>query len=390
MALPRIGPVASMQRREFLASLAGIGALPLRSATSAGRAILEVVGGGDEPDKLPREVLDGHWKPLPGNQTLCWVCPLDCILEDGQTCFCLTRTNRGGRLYTTAYENPCVLRADPIEKVPLNHFLPGEKTLALGTGGCNLRCLYCQNWEQSQSKPIDLTNQSLPVERAADSLADSDIRTIAFTYTEPISFLEYLCDIAAHAKRKKIRTVASTALFAKKKAARHLGQHLDAACIAIKAFDESFYDRVCGSRLAPVLAATEAIAEEKTHLEITTLIVPGYNDEETRLAELAAWIVEHLGADTPWHIARFVPMYRLATVPRTPIETLERVRTLGLEAGLRYVYLSNVAPHEGNHTHCGHCGTRVIERLGFELLGNDLKKKGACPKCRKRLPGVWK
>ncbi len=375
-----------MQRRQFLASMGGVAALPLLRSTSAGRALLAMADSGADEG---RKVLTGHWEQLPGVRTLCRVCPLDCVLEDGQTCFCRTRTNRGGRLYTTAYENPCIMAADPIEKTPLNHFMPGEKALALGTGGCNLRCLYCQNWEQSQEKPIDLDNHDLPVERAADSLAGSDIRTLAFTYTEPIAFLEYLVDVAAYAKRKKVRCVAATAMYAQKKAARVLGRHLDAACVAIKAFDEEFYDRVCGSQLAPVLDAIVALAEEKVWIEVTTLVVPGYNDDEKKLGELAKWIAKNLGKDTPWHIARFVPMYRLGTVPRTPLETMERLRDIGHDADLRYVYLSNVAPHEGNHTHCGKCGTRVVERLGFELLRNDLRKNGVCPKCRKRLPGVW-
>ncbi len=386
-----LGPIARRQRREFLASMAGMAALPFLGATSAGRVLLELARDDDDVDGdgLPREVLDEHWQPLAGQRTVCRVCPLDCILEEGETCFCRTRTNRGGRLYTTAYENPCVLASDPIEKVPLNHFLPGENTLALGTGGCNLRCLYCQNWEQAQNKPVDLKNQHLPVKRAAESLEGTDIRTIAFTYTEPIAFLEYLTDVAAHAKRRKVKCVAATALFAHTAVARHLGKHLDAACVAIKGFVEEFYDKVCGISLAPVLDATIALAAAKVHVEITTLIVPGYNDDETKLTALAKWIADSLGKDTPWHLARFVPMYRLANVPRTPVALLERVRARALDAGLRHVYVSNVAPHEGNHTYCAACGTRAVERLGFRLLRNDLSKKGGCPKCRRRLPGVW-
>ena len=384
--MPSHGPIARRQRREFLASMAGLAAWPLLGSTSAGRVLRELAGD-DGPER--HEVLDGHWSSLSGGRTVCRVCPPDCILEEGETCFCRTRTNIGGKLYTTAYGNPCILAADPIEKVPLNHFLPGEKTLALGTGGCNLRCLYCQNWEQAQAKPGDLKNLDLPPQRAAESLVGSDIRTIAFTYTEPIAFLEYLTDVAGFARRRKVKCVAATALFAQPNAARHLGRVLDAACVAIKGFDEEFYDKVLGSRLAPVLDAVVAMAAEKVHLEITTLVVPGYNDDEKKLGALAKWIVDNIGKDTPWHLARFVPMYRLAKVPRTPLEILDRLRTLGLEAGLRHVYLSNVAPHEGNHTHCANCGTRVIERLGFQLLRNDLTPKGACPKCQRRLAGVW-
>jgi len=382
------GPVAALQRRQFLASLAGLAALPLVRRSPAGRALLALFDDEHELG-VEHEVLPGFWEQLPGVRTRCTVCPLNCVLEEGQTCFCRTRTNRGGRLKTTAYGNPCLLATDPIEKVPLNHFTPGARTLALGTGGCNLRCLYCQNWEQSQKKPPELRNHDLPVERAADSLADSDVRTIAFTYTEPIAFLEYLCDVAAHARAKKVRCVAATALFANPDAARLLGRNLDAACVGIKAFDDEFYDRVCGSQLKPVLAATEILAAEVAQLEIVTLVVPGYNDDAARLGELAKWIVRTLGEDTPWHLARFVPQYRLAKVPRTPLETLERARAVGRDAGLRYVYLSNVAPHEGNHTDCGRCGTRLIERLGFELLHDAMGPKGRCPRCRRKVPGVW-
>lgn len=377
---------AGFQRREFLASLAGLAALPWLPGTAGAvlREFWAAEGGGDLP-----EVLEGFWKPLPGAKTQCFICPLECVLEDGQTCFCRTRTNQGGRLKTIAFGNPCLLALDPVEKVPLNHFLPGSSTLALGTGGCNLRCLYCQNWEQSQRKPTELRNHDLPPEKAADSTAASATRVLAFTYTEPVAFLEYLCAIAERARKQKVRTVAATALFATPDAARHMGRHLDAACVAIKGFSEEFYDRVCGSRLAPVLAATKALAETGVHLEVTTLVVPGYNDDLADLRRLAEWIVQELGPDTPWHLARFVPEYRLNAVPRTPIEDLERARAAGLEAGLRYVYLANVAPHEGNHTECPGCGRRLVERLGFKLLRNDLEG-GRCPSCRRKIPGVWK
>ncbi len=378
------GPVARLQRRQFLTSMGGLAALPLVWSSPAGRVLRDLVDAGGE-----REVLEGYWESLPGRRTRCHVCPLDCLLEDGETCFCRTRTNFGGRLMAMAWENPCVLAVDPVEKVPLNHFTPGASTLALGTGGCNLRCLYCQNWEQSQKKPGELENHELPVERVADSLEGSRTRTIAFTYTEPIAFLEYLCEVAAHARSKKVRCVAATALFATPKAARHLGRHLDAACVAIKGFNQTFYDRVCGSQLAPVLEAAEVLAAEDVHLEITTLVVPGYNDDPQELEDLARWIEKHLGPDTPWHVARFVPKYRLSKVPRTTIESLEAIRERGRDAGLRYVYLSNVAPHEGNHTYCARCGAPAIERLGFKLLRNGLRPKGRCPECPRKIPGVW-
>jgi pyruvate formate lyase activating enzyme len=330
-----------------------------------------------------------HYTQLPDRRIHCFVCPLHCVLQDGETCFCRTRTNVGGKLYTRAYNNPCILQIDPIEKLPLHHFRPGGQTLTIGVGGCNVRCVYCQNWEQSQKLPDELPTFPLTAEQAVAQARKKQIHTIAFSYTEPVAFLEYALDIARLARKARLQVVVATAAFVEPGPLLELAEYVDAFVISLKGFDEEFYHRVCGVRLAPVLKAIEAVARQtKCWLELINVIVPTYNDDLDKTRELATWVAEHAGQDVPLHFARFVPMYRLADLPRTPVQTLEAACAAAREVGLRYVYTSNIAPHNGNNTYCAACGEPVIQRLGFKVLENKLKG-GACPHCHKKLPGRW-
>jgi pyruvate formate lyase activating enzyme len=337
--------------------------------------------------KFEREV--DFYERLPGRRIQCFVCPLLCKLEDGQTCFCRTRTNHGGRLLTHAYNNPCILRLDPIEKLPLNHFRPGTRTLSIGFGGCNLRCLYCQNWEHSQSKPDEVKTIELTPKQAVEAARNKGVDTIAFTYTEPVVFMEYAKDLAQLAREEGLRVVVATAAFAEPEPLLDFAQYVDAFVVALKGFTEDFYKVVCGSRLAPVLTAIEALHKRsKSWLELITLIVPTYNDHLPTLEQMFGWIRSHLGCDVPLHLARFVPQYRLTNLPQTPVQILDAAREAAMDRGLRYVYTSNIAPHEGNHTYCPKCGALLIERLGLKLIGNKLHGD-RCPACRRQVPGVW-
>lgn len=375
---------ARLDRREFLAAVGRCaGAACLGCAPGAFSA--PAFGG---TPRFTRQV--DHYTQLSGNRIQCFVCPLHCVLEDGETCFCRTRTNVGGKLLTRAYDNPCVLRVDPIEKLPLNHFCPGTKALTLGTGGCNVRCLYCQNWQQSQRKPDELKTFELTARDAVAAARKKRLDTIAFGYTEPVAFLEYAKDIAILAKRARLKVVVATAAFVEPDPLLELAQYVDAFVITLKGFDEEFYHRALGIELEPVLTAIEAIKKRsKCWLELVNLIVPTYNDDPEKIRAMVAWINEHLGDEVPVHFGRFVPKYRLTNLPRTPVQTLEAACEAGRQAGLRYVYTSNIAPHEGSNTVCAHCGTTVIQRLGFKVLSNGLKR-GVCSKCRKKLPGVWR
>jgi pyruvate formate lyase activating enzyme len=355
-------------------------------ACGVGSIASQVLAAGPSP-QFTREV--DYYERLSGGRIQCFVCPLECVLEEGETCFCRTRTNVGGRLYTRAYDNPCILRVDPIEKVPLNHYRPGTKTLSIGLGGCNVRCLYCQNWQQSQKMPDELKTFDLTPGQAVAAAKKKGLDTIALTYTEPVAFLEYALDVARAAKKAKLRVVVATAAFVKTKPLLELAKYVDAFAISLKGFDEAFYYRALGIHLEPVLAAIKTLKRRtKCWLELVNLLVPTYNDEADQIGKMVRWVRRELGGNVPLHFARFVPMYKLTNLPRTPVQTLEAACTVASKAGLRYVYTSNIAPHEGNNTFCADCGCPVIQRLGFKVLANDLNK-GVCTECRKKLPGVW-
>ncbi len=355
-------------------------------ACGVGSFASQVLAAGPSP-QFTREV--DFYERLSGGRIQCFVCPLDCVLKEGETCFCRTRTNVGGRLYTRAYDNPCILRVDPIEKVPLNHYRPGTKTLSIGLGGCNVRCLYCQNWQQSQEMPDKLKTFDLTPGQAVAAAKKKDLDTIALTYTEPVAFLEYALDVARAAKKAKLRVVVATAAFVQTKPLLELARYVDAFAISLKGFDEAFYYRALGIHLEPVLEAIKAVKmKTKCWLELVNLLVPTYNDQADQIGKMVRWVRRELGGNVPLHFARFVPMYKLTNLPRTPVQTLEAACTAAGKAGLRYVYTSNIAPHEGNNTFCADCGRPVIQRLGFKVLANDLKK-GVCTECRKKLPGMW-
>ncbi|MBU0639135.1 MAG: AmmeMemoRadiSam system radical SAM enzyme [Planctomycetes bacterium] len=376
--------VTPCDRREFLTALGRYaGGACLACGLGAGP---HAAWAGQEPE-WKREI--DFYTQLPDRKIQCFVCPLHCVLEDGETCFCRTRTNVGGKLYTRAYDNPCILRVDAVEKLPLNHFRPASQTLTIGVGGCNLRCIYCQNWQQSQALPDQLKTYDLTVRQAVEAARKKKIDTIAFSYTEPIAFLEYARDIAELAQRRRLKVVVATAAFAEPEPLFDFAQHVDAFVVSLKGFDEEFYHRALGVKLAPVLAAIKALKEQTTcWLELINLIVPTYNDDLTKIAEMTKWIHGELGGDVPLHFSRFVPTYKLKNLSRTPVQTLEAAVAIARDTGLRYVYTSNIAPHDDTNTYCAKCGTPVIQRLGFKILENTLKR-GRCPKCRAELPGVW-
>jgi len=369
-----------VSRREFLGCAA---------CACAWGGLASLVVRADEPAPPPQVREIDFYDRLPEQKIQCFVCPLHCTLKDGETCFCRTRTNVGGRLFTRAYNNPCILDVDPIEKLPLNHFRPGTQTLTIGGGGCNLRCIYCQNWQQSQRLPDELKTFELA---AADAIAQAKKRkidTIAFSYTEPVAFLEYAKDVAIEAKKARLKVVVASAAFVETEALLDFAQHVDAFVVSLKGFDDEFYHRVCGIKLDPVLAAIETIKKKtKCWLELLNLVVPSYNDELPKIEEMVAWVHKTLGDDVPLHFARFAPMYKLANLPQTPVQTLEVACEAAHQAGLRYVYTSNIAPHEANNTFCANCHEAVIQRLGFKVLANTLNH-GMCPGCHRKLPGVW-
>jgi pyruvate formate lyase activating enzyme len=377
-----------LNRRAFLSAVGRCAGGAGLACGLAGPLVRQACAKG--PAKLTRQV--DFYEQLPGRKIQCFVCPLHCTLSDGETCFCRTRTNVGGKLFTKAYNNPCVLGVDPIEKLPLNHFRPGTKTLTIGTGGCNLRCLYCQNWQQSQKQPDRIKTFRLTPADAVAAARKKNIDTIAFSYTEPVAFLEYAKDIAVAAKKARMKVVVATAGFIDPKPLLDFARYVDAFAVSLKGFDQEFYFHALGvkrEKWESVLTAIETLKNEtKCWIELVNLVVPTYNDQPQTLRRMCEWVHEHLGDDVPLHFARFVPTYKLTNLPRTPVPTLESALEMANRTGLRYAYTSNVAPHDGTNTFCANCGSPVIQRLGFKVLETP-PKKGTCPKCRHRIPGVW-
>lgn len=339
-------------------------------------------------DGRQKEIERRWYKRLPGGKTQCHICPLNCVLDEGQTCYCRTRQNVGGRLMTNAYGNPCIISVDPIEKLPLAHYLPEKKSLSVAFGGCNLRCLYCQNWKESQSKPGSLRTFPLETAEAVQGAGEQQCGMIAYTYTEPVAFYEYMYDTAVAARIKNIKNVCATALSINPEPLKSLCKVMDAFSVSLKGFDEKFYVKVLGVKLAPVLQALETIKNEGPWLEIVNLVVPTYNDDFKGIKKMCKWIEANLGKDTPVHFGRFVPMYKLRNLPRTPVRTLEKCREIAMESGLKFAYIFNVSPHEGNYTYCPDCGSVLVKRLGFKVIENNIKDS-RCFRCSEKIPGVW-
>jgi pyruvate formate lyase activating enzyme len=326
--------------------------------------------------------------PHQGAYVRCGLCPHRCVLAEGERGTCRVRENRGGKLYTFVYGNPCTVNVDPIEKKPFYHFLPGTLALSLATAGCNLRCQYCQNHTISQHPPEEIQSYDAPPEAITTATAQSGTPTIAYTYSEPIVFYEYMLDTARLARRAGLRNVVISAGYISAEPLRELCRAVDAIKIDLKGYNEDFYRQVCGGTLAPVLEAIRVIHEMGVHLEIVNLVVPTLNDDQAELRALAEWVMETVGPDVPLHFSRFHPDYQLMNLPPTPLETLEAARQTALDVGLHYVYMGNVPGHEGNHTYCPGCGQMIIRRAGMATAAMNVVD-GRCGYCRTPIAGVW-
>lgn len=319
----------------------------------------------------------------------CTLCPHNEILSPGEWGKCRIRKNLRSELLTYGYGQPCILNIDPIGKNPLANFFPGMEILSIAHAGCNLRCLYCQNWEFSQKSPLQTRNISpIDPEHLVRKMKDKNLNGIGFTYTEPGCCPEFVKEFASFCRDHHLKTTICTAGYIREKPFKDLLTDFDAVTITFKGNSEGFYREVTGSSLKPVLRAMEIVKSEDKWLEVATLVVPGLNDSDDRLKEIARWIRNHLGENTPWHIEKFNPQYKLQKLPPTPQKTMERARKIGLDIGLNYVYTSNIAPHTGNHTYCHQCGKVIVKRMGFKVLEN-LVNSGKCRYCSTVIPGVW-
>lgn len=329
------------------------------------------------------------WHMLDDGRMQCDLCPRHCRLHDGQRAFCFVRQRQGDEMVLTTWGRSTGFCMDPIEKKPLNHFLPGTPVLSFGTAGCNLGCRFCQNWNISKSREVArLSDAALP-EQIADAAARTGSRSVAFTYNDPVIWAEYAIDTAIACHERGVRTVAVTAGYIGEQAREEFYAHLDAANVDLKAFTETFYEKLCFARLAPVLETLEWIHRETdVWLEVTTLLIPGQNDSDAELHSLSAWFAEHLGPDVPLHFTAFHPDFKMQDVRVTPAATLTRARAIARGYGLRYVYTGNVRDRAGDATLCPGCGDVVIQRDWYRLLRWGMKG-GACASCGTRIAGVF-
>jgi pyruvate formate lyase activating enzyme len=328
------------------------------------------------------------WEPEEGNRVHCFLCPRHCHIHDGQSGFCFIRVNRGGKLYSLGYGSPAALQVDPIEKKPLNHFLPGTRVFSLGTAGCNMGCFFCQNWDISKSRQDQVHSQAIAPEQMPLLAKKHNCPSIAFTYNEPTIWGEYVVDICHEAKKQGLKTVMVTNGYVTREAFHDIYDHIDAANVDLKAFTENFYGKITLTHLQPVLDTLLWLKKEtNVWFEITNLMIPTLNDAPEETRRLADWILENLGPDVPLHFTAFHPDFKLQDKPRTPPETLHRARAIALEAGLHFVYEGNIYSEAAN-TSCPKCGTVLIQRSWHTVETNRMRN-GACSKCGYRVPGIW-
>ncbi len=363
-------------RRDFL-KLLFLASLAMKAEAA------DLLRKGNSPS---REAL--YYRKLGNGMVGCLLCPRGCTIENGATGFCRARQNLGGTLYALGYEAPCAIHVDPIEKKPFFHFLPKSRSYSIASAGCNLRCKFCQNWEISQSSPLDTINYAAPPESIARAAARGGCRTVAYTYTEPSSFFEYMLDTAKAARAAGVLNVYHSNGFINQGPLKELSPILDAANIDLKGFTPEFYRNVCGGELEPVLETLKSLKRAGVWVEITNLVIPGMNDDQTAIRRMAEWVRINMGAETPLHFSRFFPLYQMTHIPPTPVETLEKARASARNAGLKYVYIGNVPGHAGENTWCPKCSGLLVRRSGFSVLEMHLKE-GKCPACGTRIPGRW-
>ena len=331
-----------------------------------------------------------YWHKLDDGRVQCDVCPRACKMHDGQRGLCFVRGVEDGEVRLYTYGRSSGFCVDPIEKKPLNHFLPGTSVLSFGTAGCNLACKFCQNWDMSKSREMDTLADAASPDQLAASAQRLGCASVAYTYNDPVVFMEYAIDVADACRERGVRSVAVTAGYMCPPPRAEFYRHMDAANVDLKGFTERFYRKICGAELGEVLETLEYLKHEtNVWFEITTLLIPDENDSNTELEQMTSWIFDKLGPDIPLHFTAFHPDWKMMDKQRTPASTLTRARAIALKNGLHYVYTGNVHDPAGSSTYCARCGTRVIERDWYELGEWRLDGQGCCLQCAAQLPGVF-
>ena len=327
------------------------------------------------------------YEKLSRNLVRCNLCSHRCVIGDGKRGICRVRENIGGFLYSLVYGKVVSMNIEPIEKKPLFHFMPKSYSISVGTMGCNFKCRHCQNSDISQVGDRDIKGRQLSPENLVKIAAEKACKSISYTYNEPTVFFEYAYDTALLSRKHDISNVFVTNGYMSEETLNMIHPYLDAANIDIKAFSDDFYKKICGAHLEPVLKSAKLMKKMGTWVEITTLIIPGYNDNFDELAEIATFIAKELGKETPWHISRFYPSYKLTDAPPTPVSAIKKAREIGLEQGLKYVYTGNLPGDEGENTYCPKCGEVLVERYGYSIENKMQNNK--CKKCGEMIDGVF-
>ncbi|BAU49521.1 pyruvate formate lyase-activating protein [Sulfurifustis variabilis] len=341
-------------------------------------------------EKFEDAVPTTYWHRLPDGRVQCDVCPRYCRLHRGQRGLCFVRANQDDRIVLTTYGRSSGFCVDPIEKKPLNHFLPGTPVLSFGTAGCNLACKFCQNWDISKSREWDTLADAASPETIARAAKSLGCRSVAYTYNDPVIFMEYAIDVARACREHGIRSVAVTAGYMAPEPRREFYRYMDAANVDLKGFTEDFYFKLCGAHLKDVLETLVYLKHEtNVWFEITTLLIPGQNDSDAELDAMTKWGVANLGPDVPWHFTAFHPDWKMRDIPPTPASTLTRAREIARRNGVRYAYTGNVHDEAGGSTYCHACGEKLVGRDWYVITEWNLDAEGRCARCGTACAGVF-
>ena len=386
--------MSRLGRRDFLAKTGA-------AAVGAGGALAAYRWAGSRKTVLPSEALAKessdsarfereamHYKKLEEGRVECEICPRACKVAPKERGYCGVRENVDGSYRTLVYGRACSAHVDPIEKKPLFHVLPGTQAFSIATAGCNIECKFCQNWEISQFRPEQVRSMHLPPEKLVRHAREEGIESIAFTYTEPVIFYEYMLDTARLAKEEGVKSVMISNGYINEKPMAELCEHLSAVKIDLKAFTEKFYVESCSGKLEPVLNTLRLLSKKKMWYEIVVLLVTTLNDSEDEITRMCAWIHDELGPDVPIHFSRFYPTYKVKNLPPTPISTLTRAWEIAIGAGLNFAYVGNVPGHEGESTYCPDCKKMLVQRIGYRIARVAITE-GKCAYCGRPIPGVW-
>ena len=386
-------PKGILSKREFLKkSLFGICGIAATAnffpiiTTKANASPMNQTGDLNDLLKHSKEAL--YYKKQENKYVQCNLCPNACLLAENERSVCRNKFNIKGKLYTIAFGNPCIVNVDPIEKKPLFHFYPETQIYSIATAGCNLRCLNCQNWTISQIGPEETKNYDLNPSEVIDAVVKAGLKAIAFTYSEPTAYYEFMLEILKLAKDKGIKTVVVSNGYINEAPLKELCKYANAASINLKSFKNSIYKELNGGSLQPILNTLKTYKENNVWLEIINLIIPSWTDDMNMIKEMCDWLASNGFSDTPLHFSRFTPMYKLTNLPFTPVETLEKAKKIANNSGLSYVYIGNVPGHDAENTYCPKCMKKIIVRKGFTVIEKYIKNN-SCEYCGKVIAGIW-